>query len=154
TCVTKSNVLPTSDGLFQATAERIVREAGDLEFEHFHVDDAARRLVRFPRSMDVVLCMNLYADILSDLGAETAGGLGLAPSGCFGDRWAYFESVHGSAPDIAGRGIANPTATIRSAAMMLDHMGLGADAARLEAAVARVYHDATTLTPDQGGTAG
>ena len=75
-----------------------------LQFEHFHVDDAARRLVRFPKSMDVVLCMNLYGDILSDLGAETAGGLGLAPSGCFGDDgWAYFESVHGSAPDIAGK---------------------------------------------------
>jgi 3-isopropylmalate dehydrogenase len=153
TCVTKSNVLPRSDGLFRETAERVVAEAGDLEFEHFYVDDAARRLVRFPRTMDVVLCMNQYADILSDLGAETAGGLGLAPSGCFGDGWAYFESVHGSAPDIAGRGIANPTATIRSAAMMLDHMGLSAEAQRLEAAVRRVYHDGKTLTPDQGGTA-
>src|SRR5215475_2484544 len=82
TCVTKSNVLPKTDGLFQQTAERVVRAAG-LDFEHFHVDDAARRLVRFPKSMDVLLCMNLYGDILSDLGAETAGGLGLAPSGCF-----------------------------------------------------------------------
>jgi 3-isopropylmalate dehydrogenase len=153
TCVTKSNVLPRSDGLFQEIAERVVGETGDLQFEHFYVDDAARRLVRFPRSMDVVLCMNQYADILSDLGAETAGGLGLAPSGCFGDAWAYFESVHGSAPDIAGRGIANPTATIRSAAMMLDHMGLGAEAQRLEAAVTRVYRDGKTLTPDQGGAA-
>ena len=119
--------MPRSDGLFRETAERVVREVGGLEFEHFYVDDASRRLVRFPKSMDVVLSMNLYADILSDLGAETAGGLGLAPSGCFGDGWAYFESVHGSAPDIAGRGIANPTATIRSAAMMLEHMGLGAE---------------------------
>jgi len=153
TCVTKSNVLPRSDGLFQATAERVVREAGGLAFEHFHVDDAARRLVRFPRSMDVVLCMNLYADVLSDLGAETAGGLGLAPSGNHGDGWAYFESVHGSAPDIAGRGIANPTATIRSAALMLDHMGFAAEAARLDGAVARVYRDGKTLTPDQGGGA-
>jgi isocitrate/isopropylmalate dehydrogenase len=145
--------MPRSDGLFKETAERIVREAG-LEFEHFYVDDAARRLVRFPKSMDVVLSMNLYADILSDLGAETAGGLGLAPSGCFGDDgWAYFESVHGSAPDIAGKGIANPTATIRSAAMMLEHMGLAAAGERLEAAVARVYRDGKVLTPDQGGTA-
>jgi len=153
TCVTKSNVLPRTDGLYQQTAERIVREAG-LEFEHFHVDDAARRLVRFPRSMDVVLCMNLYGDILSDLGAETAGGLGLAPSGNFGDDgWAYFESVHGSAPDIAGKGIANPTATILSAALMLEHMGMGAEGQRLEAAVGRIYRDGKTLTPDQGGTA-
>jgi isocitrate/isopropylmalate dehydrogenase len=153
TCVTKSNVMPRSDGFFKETAERIVREAG-LEFEHFYVDDAARRLVRFPESMDVVLSMNLYADILSDLGAETAGGLGLAPSGCFGDDgWAYFESVHGSAPDIAGKGIANPTATIRSAAMMLEHMGLAAEGERLEAAVARVYRDGKVMTPDQGGAA-
>jgi isocitrate/isopropylmalate dehydrogenase len=153
TCVTKSNVLPKTDGLFQETAERVVRAAGDLAFEHFHVDDAARRLVRFPTSMDVVLCMNLYGDILSDLAAETAGGLGLAPSGCFGDGWAYFESVHGSAPDIAGRGIANPTATILSAAMMLEHIGFGAEAERLQAAVGRVYRDGKTLTPDQGGGA-
>jgi 3-isopropylmalate dehydrogenase len=153
TCVTKSNVLRETDGLFQRTAERVVREAG-LAFEHFHVDDASRRLVRFPKSMDVVLCMNLYGDILSDLGAETAGGLGLAPSGNFGDDgWAYFESVHGSAPDIAGKGIANPTATILSAALMLEHMGMGAEAQRLEGAVGRVYRDGKTLTPDQGGTA-
>jgi isocitrate/isopropylmalate dehydrogenase len=154
TCVTKSNVMRQTDGLFQEIAERVVREAGGIEFEHFHVDDAARRLVRFPKAMDVVLCMNLYGDILSDLGAETAGGLGLAPSGNFGDDgWAYFESVHGSAPDIAGRGIANPTATILSAALMLEHMGLGADAQRLEGAVGRVYRDGKNLTPDQGGTA-
>ena len=154
TCVTKSNVLPRTDGLFQEITARIVREAGDLQFEHFHVDDAARRLVRFPKQMDVVLCMNLYGDILSDLGAETAGGLGLAPSGNFGDDgWAYFESVHGSAPDIAGRGIANPTATILSAALLLDHVGLATEARQLELAVGRVYRDRKTLTPDQGGTA-
>jgi 3-isopropylmalate dehydrogenase len=152
TCVTKSNVLPRTDGLYQQTVERIVREAG-LPFEHFHVDDAARRLVRFPKSMDVVLCMNLYGDILSDLGAETAGGLGLAPSANFGDGWAYFESVHGSAPDIAGQGIANPTATILSAALMLEHLGLGAEAERLQAAVGRIYREGKVLTPDQGGTA-
>jgi isocitrate/isopropylmalate dehydrogenase len=152
TCVTKSNVLPRSDGLFQEIVARVAREH-DVPFEHFHVDDAARRLVRFPQSMDVVLCMNQYGDILSDIGAETAGGLGLAPSGCFGERWAYFESVHGSAPDIAGQGIANPTATILSAAMMLDHMGLADEATGLERAVARVYREGKVLTPDQGGTA-
>ena len=113
---------PTFDGLNAFYMSKAVREAG-LTFEHFHVDDAARRLVRFPKSMDVVLSMNLYADILSDLGAETAGGLGLAPSGCFGDGWAYFESVHGSAPDIAGRGIANPMATMLAGSMMLDFLG-------------------------------
>ena len=154
TCVTKANVLRQADGLFKEITERVVRESGELQFEHFYVDDAARRLVRFPRSMDVVLSLNMYADILSDLGAETAGGLGLAPSGCYGDGWAYFESVHGSAPDIAGRGIANPTGTILSAAMMLRHVGLAEEGDRLERAVARVYRDGKALTADQGGTAG
>jgi 3-isopropylmalate dehydrogenase len=153
TCITKSNVLPRTDGFFQQVAEEVVRAHGGLTFEHFHVDDGARRIVRFPQSMDVVLCMNLYGDILSDLAAEVAGGLGMAPSGCFGEGWAYFESVHGSAPDIAGRGIANPTATLLSAVLMLDHAGLPAEAARLEAAVARVYRDGKYLTPDQGGHA-
>jgi 3-isopropylmalate dehydrogenase len=153
TCVTKSNVLRQSDGFFQAVVEDVVKQHPGLGFEHFHVDDASRRLVRFPQSMDVVLCMNLYGDILSDLAAELAGGLGIAPSGCFGDRWAYFESVHGSAPDIAGQGIANPTATILSASMMLEHMGLAGEARRLEAAVARVYREGKRLTRDQGGGA-
>ncbi len=153
TCVTKSNVLRRSDGFFQEIVEGIVRQYEGLAYEHFHVDDASRRLLRFPRSMDVVLCMNLYGDILSDLAAEAAGGLGIAPSGCFGDTWAYFESVHGSAPDIAGQGIANPTATILSAAMMLEHMGLASEARRLEAAVSRVYREGKHLTRDQGGGA-
>jgi isocitrate/isopropylmalate dehydrogenase len=154
TCVTKSNVLRQTDGLFQKTAEDIAAGYPDLAFEHFHVDDAARRLLRFPKAMDVVLCMNQYGDILSDIAGEVVGGLGLASSANFGnDGWAYFESVHGSAPDIAGKGIANPTATLFSAALMLEHMGLAAEAARLEAAVARVYRDGKPLTPDQGGTA-
>ena len=153
-CVTKSNVLRAADGLFHAVVADVVAQYRDLTFEHFHVDDAARRLVRFPRTMDVVVCMNQYGDILSDIAAEVAGGLGVAPSGNHGDaNWAYFESVHGSAPDIAGRGIANPTATILSVVMMLDHVGLATEAARLDAALARVYRDGKTLTPDQGGTA-
>ena len=154
TCVTKSNVLPETDGLFQRTVQETVAAYPDLTFEHFHVDDAARRLIRFPRAMDVVVAMNQYADILSDIAGEVVGGLGVAPSGNFGnDGWAYFESVHGSAPDIAGKGIANPTATILSAVLMLDHVELAAEARRLEAALARVYRDGKTLTPDQGGTA-
>lgn len=153
TCVTKSNVLRRTDGFFRQIVEGVVEGYPDLAYEHFYVDDAARRLVHFPQSMDVVLAMNLYGDILSDLAAEAAGGLGIAPSGCFGDGWAYFESVHGSAPDIAGKGIANPTAAILSAAMMLEHIGLAAEAEHLEQAVARVYRDGKALTPDQGGTA-
>ncbi len=154
TCVTKSNVLPQTDGLFHQTVEETVRTYPDLTFEHFHVDDAARRIVRFPSTLDVVLCMNQYGDILSDVAGEVAGGLGVAPSGNFGDNgWAYFESVHGSAPDIAGRGIANPTGTLLSAALMLEHLGLSSEAARLETAVARVYRDGKALTPDQRGSA-
>lgn len=154
TCVTKANVLPQTDGLFRDIVEQTVASYPDLAFEHFHVDDAARRIVRVPQSLDVVVCMNQYGDILSDVAAEVAGGLGVAPSGNFGDGgWAYFESVHGSAPDIAGRGIANPTGTLLSAVLMLEHLGLTDEARRLEAAVARVYRDGTTLTPDQRGTA-
>jgi isocitrate/isopropylmalate dehydrogenase len=154
TCVTKSNVLPQTDGLFQQTVAETASRYPELAFEHFHVDDAARRLVRFPKTLDVVVCMNQYGDILSDVAGEVAGGLGVAPSANFGDDgWAYFESVHGSAPDIAGKGIANPTGTLLSAALMLEHLGLTAEAARLEAAVARVYRDGKSLTPDQRGTA-
>jgi len=154
TCVTKSNVLPQTDGLFHATVRETVATYPDLAFEHFHVDDAARRIIRFPKTMDVLVCMNQYGDILSDVAGEVAGGLGVAPSANFGDSgWAYFESVHGSAPDIAGRGIANPTGTLLSAALMLEHLGLAAEAERLQAAVARVYRDGKALTPDQRGTA-
>jgi isocitrate/isopropylmalate dehydrogenase len=154
-CATKSNVLRQSDALFHETLEAVVAGCPDLRFEHFHVDDAARRLIRFPKSMDVLVCMNQYGDILSDVAGEVAGGLGVAPSANHGDNgWAYFESVHGSAPDIAGRGIANPTATLLSCVLLLDHLGLATESRRLEAAVARVYRDGKRLTPDQGGTAG
>src|SRR5262249_17182211 len=143
-----------TDGLYQRTIQQVAAEYPDLTFEHFHVDDAARRLIRFPQAMDVVVAMNQYADILSDIAGEVAGGLGVAPSGNFGDdRWAYFEPVHGSAPDIAGKGIANPTATILSTVLMLDHLGLTDESVRLDAALARVYRDGKALTPDQGGTA-
>ncbi|HTK92051.1 MAG TPA: isocitrate/isopropylmalate family dehydrogenase [Verrucomicrobiae bacterium] len=153
-CATKSNVLRQSDALFHHTVEEIVAGCPDLRFEHFHVDDAARRLIRFPKAMDVLVCMNQYGDILSDVAGEVAGGLGVAPSANHGDDgWAYFESVHGSAPDIAGRGIANPTATLLSCVLLLDHLGLETESRRLEAAVARVYRDGRALTPDQGGRA-
>src|ERR671937_688177 len=149
-----ARALPETDGLFHQTVEETVRTYPDLMFEHFHVDDAARRIVRFPTSLDVVVCMNQYGDILSDVAGEVAGGLGVAPSANFGDDgWAYFESVHGSAPDIAGRGIANPTGTMLSAALMLEHLGLTDEATRLEAAVAPVYRDGKALTPDQRGSA-
>jgi len=153
TCATKHNMLPATDGLFREVATRLAASYPDVRFETFIVDDFARRLVAEPQALDVVVLPNLYGDILSDAAAGVIGGLGLAPSGCYGDGYAYFEPAHGSAPDIAGKGIINPTATILSAAMMLDHLGFAPAARRLEAAVEHVYADGRPLTPDQGGTA-
>jgi 3-isopropylmalate dehydrogenase len=148
----KSNAVP-AHRVWQEEFKAAAADFAGITTEHRYVDVLAMELVREPERFQVIVTNNLYGDILSDLGAETAGGLGLAPSANFGDNWAYFESVHGSAPDIAGKGIANPTATILSAALMLEHMGLGAEAQRLEAAVGRVYRDGKVLTPDQGGSA-
>jgi|SRR5581483_10081496 len=153
TCGAKYNMLPETDGLFRDVAVRIAASYPDVAFETFIVDDLARRLVAVPHELDVVVLPNLYGDILSDAAAGIIGGLGLAPSGCYGDGYAYFESAHGSAPDIAGKGIINPTATILSAVMLLDYLGFGDGARRLEAAVERAYADGTALTPDQGGRA-
>jgi isocitrate/isopropylmalate dehydrogenase len=154
TLAAKWNMLPRTDGLFRDTGVRIAAEHGNLAFETLLVDDFAHRLVRDPQHFDVVVLPNLYGDILSDAAAGLAGGLGLAPSGCYGDDYAYFESAHGTAPDIAGRGIVNPTATLLSAAMLLDHVGLAEPAARLRRAIEAVYAKGATLTPDQGGSAG
>ena len=109
-------------------------------------------MVAEPEALDVVVLPNLYGDVLSDLAAGLVGGLGLAPSGCYGEDYAYFESAHGTAPDIAGRNVVNPTATILSAAMMLEYLGFGSEAERLERAVEEVYAAGTRLTPDQGGS--
>ncbi len=150
----KTNMLPATDRYFcDIVAEIGAAEFPDVTVETFIVDDMAQRLVTSPERLDVLLLPNLYGDVLSDLGAGTVGGLGLAPSGCYGDGVAYFESAHGTAPDIAGRGIINPTATLLSAVMMLDWLGLGEPARRLELALDRVYAEGHALTPDQGGGA-
>src|SRR5438874_10863977 len=153
TCATKHNMLPGTDGLFRDVATRLAAAYPDIRFETFIVDDFARRLVAEPQALDVVVLPNLYGDTLSDAAAGVIGGLGLAPSGCHGAGYAYFEPAHGSAPDIAGKGIINPTATILSAALMLDYLACAEAARRLEAAVEHVYADGRPLTPDQGGTA-
>lgn len=153
TCGTKHNMLPRSDGLFRDVTARIARSYPDVEFESFIVDDLAHRLVTRPRELDVVLLPNLYGDVLSDAAAGLIGGLGLAPSGCYGEDYAYFESAHGTAPDIAGKGIINPTATILSAAMMLEYLGFAEAGTRLVRAVESVYARGLTLPRDQGGTA-
>ena len=128
-------------------------ESRDRVYVQFTGDHFARRIVAAPHDLDVVVLPNLYGDILSDEAAGVIGGLGLAPSGCYGDAYAYFESVHGSAPDIAGRHIINPTATILSAVMMLEYLGYQEEARWLDDAVSRVYAEGRHLTPDQGGTA-
>jgi 3-isopropylmalate dehydrogenase len=153
TCITKSNVLRQSCGFFQKTVEEAVKKSPGIGYEHFHVDDAARRLIRFPRDFDVIVTSNMFGDILADEAGEMVGGLGIAPSACLGGRKPYFEPVHGSAPDIAGKGTVNPTAMILSANMMLDHLGMKDEAQALEKAVAKVYREGKLLTADQGGKA-
>jgi isocitrate/isopropylmalate dehydrogenase len=153
TCVTKSNLLIQSCGLFRRVTEEEVKNHPDLAYEHYYVDDTARRLVRYPKEMDVIVTSNMFGDILSDLAAEVVGGLGLAPSGCIGDRHAYFEPVHGSAPKYAGKNVVNPTATILSACLLLRHLGMERSAASLEEAVKQVYKEQKILTYDQGGNA-
>jgi isocitrate/isopropylmalate dehydrogenase len=153
TCATKHNILPRSDGFFRDVVAGVVSEYPGLAYEEFIVDDFARRLVASPHDLDVVVLPNLYGDILSDEAAATVGGLGVVPSGCYGEDLAYFEPVHGTAPDIAGTGTINPTATLLSAAMMLEHLGFAEAATRLEAAVDGTIGAGDRLTPDQGGSA-
>jgi isocitrate/isopropylmalate dehydrogenase len=153
TCGTKHNMLPQTDGLFRRVTESVAKEFPSLEFESFIVDDLAHRLVRDPGHFDVIVLPNLYGDILSDAAAGLAGGLGLAPSGCYGEAYAYFESAHGTAPDIAGQNVINPTATLLSGAMLLEYLGFDAEGTRLRSAIDRVYAEAAVRTPDQGGDA-
>jgi isopropylmalate/isohomocitrate dehydrogenase-like protein len=151
TCVHKANVLRLTDGLFlEAFRDVAAAKAGRLVYDDLHVDSAAARMVQNPTSLDVVVAPNLYGDILSDLAAGLVGGLGFAPSANIGEAHALFEPVHGSAPDIAGKGIANPSAAILSAAMMLEHLGHGADAMAMERAL-RGTLEAGIATPDAGG---
>ncbi len=152
--VHKANVLPITSGLFLETAMDVIRrEYPDVQAVDVIVDACAMKLVREPSSFDVLVTTNLFGDILSDLMAGLVGGLGIAPSANLGDRHAIFEPVHGSAPDIAGRGIANPTATILTACMMLDHLKLYEPSARIQAAVDHVLEHGPR-TRDLGGDAG
>jgi len=153
TVSSKYNVLPGTDGYFRALAQEVAARYPEIEFESFIADDFARRIVADPHRLDVVVLPNLYGDIFSDEAAALVGGLGVAASGCYGDEYAYFESVHGTAPDIAVQHIINPTATMLSAAMMLRHLGFRDAASALESAIEAVYREGRSLTPDQGGTA-
>ena len=157
TSATKSNASRYGFVLWDDVAAEVSAEHPDVRYERVLVDALAARMVASPTSLDVVVASNLFGDILTDLAAAIQGGMGMAASanvapGSDGVP-GVFEPVHGSAPDIAGRGIANPTGTLLSAALMLEHLGLSSEAARLEAAVARVYRDRKVLTPDQHGSA-
>lgn len=151
TVVTKRNVLAQTDGLFLEVAGRELGQAG-IEFDELYVDEAARRLVARPESFDVVLTTNLFGDILSDVAAEGMGGMPMSPSAGIGDQNAYFEPVHGSAPDIEGKGIANPLGSVTSAAMMLVYLGLPREAERLHQAMLDVL-SAGIAPRDLGGKA-
>jgi isocitrate dehydrogenase (NAD+) len=153
TVVHKANILKLSDGLFLEVFRRVGREFPDIESEEAIVDATAMRIIQNPNQFDVFVMENLFGDILSDLTAGLIGGLGMAPSANIGDRYAVFEAVHGSAPDIAGQGIANPTALILSGVLMLDHLGEPQAARRLRQAVETVIARGETVTRDLSGTA-
>ncbi len=152
TVVHKANVMRESCGLFREVAREVIESRG-LEFEEYYVDAAAMFIVTDPERFDVVLTPNMFGDILSDEAAALVGGLGLAPSGNVGDDHGLFEPVHGSAPDIAGKGIANPMAAILSAAMMLEWLGEKEAARAVEEGVAAAISEGV-VTPDLGGEAG
>jgi len=152
TIVHKANVLSLTDGLFRESCLAVAREFPDVEVEEQIVDSMIYRLIREPERYDVIVAPNLYGDILGDAAAALVGGLGLAPSANAGDNFALVEPVHGSAPDIAGRGLANPCAAILAAAQLLEFLGEGAAAAQVQAAVIRTLANGI-LSADLGGTA-
>ena len=154
TCVHKANILKLSDGLFLRTFQRVAAAYPNIEADDCIVDAACMKLVINPQAFDVLVMENLFGDILSDLSSGLIGGLGLTPSANVGHGAAVFEAVHGSAPDIAGKGLANPTALILSAVLMLRYLGDMTVADRIESAVERVYAAGKTLTGDLGGKAG
>ena len=148
----KAGIMPTSDGLFLRTAREDTIDRGDVEFEDMQIDHLTARLVREPSRFDVLLLPNLYGDIISDLCAGLVGGLGLIPGANIGWEYAVFEPVHGSAPDIAGKGVANPIAMILSGAMMLRHLGELEGASAVEGAVDGMLDAGKVRTPDLGGS--
>jgi isocitrate dehydrogenase (NAD+) len=154
TVVHKANIMKLSDGLFLEAARSAAKAFEDLEYEERIVDNMAMQLVVKPQLYDVLVTTNMFGDILSDLCAGLVGGLGLAPSGNFGSSRAVFEPVHGSAPKYAGKDKVNPTATILSAAMMLDHMGECDASKRVISAVAQVIAEGKSVTYDLGGSSG
>ena len=152
TAIHKANIMKLSDGLFLETCRAVAKDWPDITYDERIVDAACMSLVMKPSQFDVLLLPNLYGDIVSDLAAGLVGGLGLVPGANLGERIGVFEAVHGSAPDIAGKNLANPMALILSSAMMLDHVGEADAAGRIRAALGRVLTDGRVRTRDLGGS--
>src|SRR5947199_5283360 len=149
----KANIMKLSDGLFLRSARTVAAQFPEIQYKELIVDNACMQIVMDPLQFDVLLLPNLYGDVMSDLAAGLVGGLGVVPSANIGDHCAMFEAVHGTAPDIAGKGLANPTALLMSALLMLDHLGERAAAERIEAALLKTYRDGIYTTRDVGGKA-
>ncbi|MCS6977506.1 MAG: isocitrate/isopropylmalate family dehydrogenase, partial [Gemmatales bacterium] len=147
----KAEVLRLSDGLFLQAAREVADDFPFIEFEERRIDNLCMELALDPTRFDVLVMENLFGDVISDLCAGLVGGLGLVPGANIGSRYAVFEAVHGSAPDIAGKGLANPIACLRSAVLLLDHIGQRDAATRIETAVLRVLERRVGLTRDLGG---
>lgn len=150
----KANIMKLSDGLFLRCSREVSKEYPEITYGEHIVDNTCMQLVTNPYQYDILLLENLYGDIISDLCAAFVGGLGLVPGANFGEDCAIFEAVHGSAPDIAGRNIANPTALLRSGLLMLRHLGENDAANRIRAALEKVYRVKEKRTRDVGGNAG
>lgn len=153
TIVHKANIMKLSDGLFLETARKVAKLYPSIEVQDMIVDNMSMQLVTKPQNYDVIVTTNLYGDILSDLCAGLVGGLGVVPGANIGKDMAIFEAVHGSAPDIAGKGMANPTALILSGAMMLDYLGEKKAAEQVRKAVQITMEKREAMTVDMGGTA-
>ena len=150
----KANIMKLTDGLFLRCCREVAAGFPEIEYGELIVDNACMQLVMRPETFDVLVLPNLYGDIVSDLTAGLVGGLGIVPGANLGDNCAVFEAVHGSAPDIAGKGLANPTALMQSARLMLAHLGERDAAIRLQKAIEAVYREGLHLTRDVGGVAG
>ena len=149
----KYSIQPRTDGRFRSIVRDTVREYATLSYQEYLIDDLARRMVASPETLDVVVLSNEHGDILADVASGSIGGLGLSPSACYGENYAYFEPVHGSAPDLVGKGIINPTAMLLTGAMLLEYFGYNGQAQRLSDAIAQVYEEGKVLPVDQDGKA-
>ena len=153
TAVHKANIMKMSDGLFLRCCREVASQFPEIQYNELIVDNACMQLVMRPETFDLLVMPNLYGDIISDLAAGLVGGLGIVPGANIGDHHAIFEAVHGTAPDIAGKGLANPTALMQSAVLMLAHVGEPGAARRLQNAIHQVYEAGEALTGDVGGKA-